>query len=272
MPARFTFKISLIVLLTTHSPTLAQQKTSPPPPHTQVQLEDRVRELETRQDSADQKAASAAMEKDYVTRVQKQYETYYEKVLSTQMWTLGLMGLILTAVFGLAAKFSLDIFDSRIKSALDAALAQLEKKFREQMQKELEDLRQQNAARLKTLEEDLTKRITDLEQGFKAQSNFQFQFAQGLGFLTQHLWNGAIRHFRHALQIYKKGKPLGVLGKRAGERTVTNIFTAIRQRDAAQFEEAAKKELELDLYNGLETELAFAAIKVSQLTPLLQKD
>jgi hypothetical protein len=75
----FIASIPLIVLLAAHSPTLAQQKTAPPPPHTQAQLEDRVKELETRLDSAEQKAAGAAMEKDYITRVQKQYETYYER-------------------------------------------------------------------------------------------------------------------------------------------------------------------------------------------------
>jgi hypothetical protein len=32
-----------------------------------------VKELETRLNAAEQKAASAAMEKDYITRVQKQY-------------------------------------------------------------------------------------------------------------------------------------------------------------------------------------------------------
>src|SRR6266481_522112 len=95
---RFIASIPAIVILTAHSTAAAQQKPAPPSPQSQAQLEEHVKELEKRLDAAEQKAASAVMEKDYITRVQKQYETYYEKVLSTQMWTLGLMGLILTAV------------------------------------------------------------------------------------------------------------------------------------------------------------------------------
>ncbi len=41
--------------------------------------------------------------------------------------------------------------------------------------------------------------------------------------------------------------------------------------DRATFEEAANKELELDLYKGLEDELNFAATEVSELAPLLRK-
>jgi hypothetical protein len=39
------------------------------------------------------------MEKDYITRTQKQYESYYQKAFNTQMWTLGIMGLLLTGVY-----------------------------------------------------------------------------------------------------------------------------------------------------------------------------
>src|SRR5579859_7232188 len=166
---RFITSISVIVVLTALSPALAQQKPAPSPPNSQAQLEARVKDLEARLTAAEQKAASAALEKDYITRIQTQYERYYEKVLSTQMWTLCLMGLILTAFFGLAAKFSIDIFDSRTKSALDAALAQVEKKLSEQ-----------NSAQLKLLEDGLTERITEQEQDLKIRSRYQFDFAQGL--------------------------------------------------------------------------------------------
>ncbi len=98
---RFIASISVIVLLTTHSPALAQQKTAPPSPNSQAQLEDRVKELETRLSAAEQKAASATMEKDYITRVQKQYETYYEKAFNTQVTTLSIIALFITIVFGL---------------------------------------------------------------------------------------------------------------------------------------------------------------------------
>src|SRR5260370_14531060 len=164
------------------------------------------------------------MEKDYIPRVQKQYETYYKEVLSTQTWTLAIFGFILTAVFALAAKFSMNIFDIRTKSALDAALAQLEKKFGEQLQKELETLRQQNSTQLKTLEDGLTKRITEQEQGLKMRSDYQLQFAQGLSFHLSLAWNGAIKHYRLALTNHKKGKPRGIFETLDGWRTAAKRF------------------------------------------------
>src|SRR5467141_846952 len=99
---RFIASIPVIVLLTPLSPALAQQKPASPSPHSQAQLEDRVKELETRLNAAEQKAASAALEKDYITRVQKQYETYYEKAFNTQGWILTILGIILTTLFFLA--------------------------------------------------------------------------------------------------------------------------------------------------------------------------
>src|SRR5713226_7453391 len=88
---RFIASIPVIVLLTPLSPALAQQKPAPPPPHSQTQLEDRVKELETRLNAAEQKAVSAAMEKDYILRTQNHYESYYKEVFSTQthiLWTI----------------------------------------------------------------------------------------------------------------------------------------------------------------------------------------
>jgi uncharacterized phage infection (PIP) family protein YhgE len=122
------------------------------------------------------------------------------------MWTLGLMGLILAAVFGLAAKFSFGVFDSRTKSALDTALAQLEKKFSEQMQRELETLRQQNSAQLKALEDGLANRIKQQEQDLNIRSRYQFDFAQGLAGMAGDRYARARAAFRRALTMYKSGR------------------------------------------------------------------
>ncbi len=55
----FIASVAVIVLLTAHSPAQAQQKTAPPSP---TQLEARVKDLETRLNAAEQKAAMAAMQ------------------------------------------------------------------------------------------------------------------------------------------------------------------------------------------------------------------
>ena len=255
---RFIASIPVIALLTPLS--LAQQKPAAPSPHSQAQLEDRVKELETHLTAAEQKAASAAMEKDYITRVQKQYESYYEKAFNSQMWTLGIMGIILTAVFGLTTKFSMNIFDSRTKSALDAALAQMEKKLGEQ-----------NSAQLKALEDGLTKRITEQEKDLKARSDFQFRFVQGMTAGADERYYDARFQFRLALGIYKSSKPRELIEKKAGVSSAGNIFVAFKKENEASALENAKKELADELYNDLEEELALAAVYVNWLTPLLQE-
>jgi len=209
------------------------------------------------------------MEKDYITRVQKQYETYYKEVLSTQNWTLGIFGFILTAVFFLAGRFGLSIFDRQIDLALRETSAQLRTEFTQLLEKQTQALRDANDARLKALEDGLTKKITEQEQDLKAQADYQFQFAQGLGFLVNERWGPAIKHFRMALFIYKAGQSRNIFKKFQGNRTTANIFRAIRKHDEEKFEEAAKKELKLDVYNGLEDELDFAATEVPDLAPLV---
>ena len=260
---RFIASIPVIVLLTPLSTVLAQQKPALPSRPSQTQLDNRVKELETRLNDAEQKAVSAAMEKDYITRVQKQYETYYKEVLSTQTWTLAIFGFILTALFALAAKLSIDIFDSRTKSALDAALAQAEEK-----------LSQQNSAQLKALEDGLTKRITMQEKDLKARSDYQFHFAQGLAAGADERYAAARKRFRKALELYKSDKsrkPLDKVDKANAVVCVKNIFVTVRKEDEPNFQENARKELADEFYNDLEDELALAALTLDGLAPLLKE-
>ena len=64
---RFIGSIPVIVLLTLFSSALAQQKPAAPSSHSQAQLEDRVKELETRLSATEKKAASAATQtKDWI--------------------------------------------------------------------------------------------------------------------------------------------------------------------------------------------------------------
>jgi hypothetical protein len=64
---RILASIPVFVLLTPLSPALAQQKPASPSPHSQAQLEDRVKELEARLNAGEQKAASAATQtKDWI--------------------------------------------------------------------------------------------------------------------------------------------------------------------------------------------------------------
>jgi hypothetical protein len=287
---RFIASIPVIAVLTAHPAAAAQQKPAPPSPHSQAQLEEHVKELEKRLDAAEQKAASAAMEKDYILHTQNHYESYYKEVFSTQthiLWTIGvtatLLSITLSVVFFLAGRFGFNIFDRRIDLSLKEASAQLRTEFNQQLRTELETLRKENAQQVKQLEDNLThriaeleadlaRRITEQEQDLKARSDYQFHFAQGIGVYVNATWGPAIKQFRQALLIYKKSKPRNLFEKHQGNRTTANIFLAIRARDKEKFDEAAKKELALDVYKDLEDELAFAANEVPELTPLLQKN
>lgn len=249
----------------------ALQKSTPPPKPSQAELEDRVKELEDRQSAAEQKAASAAMEKDYITRVQKQYEAYYEKAFNTQVWILSILGLILTTLFFLAGRFGFGIFDRRIEMALREASAQLRTEFTQMLVKESQALREGNAAQIKELDSTLAARIGDLEKDLKTRSDFQFQFAQGLAAGADERYANARTNFRFALETYKSGKPRQLFEKKSGALTTHNIFVTLKKEDETNFEENAKKELADELYNDLEDELALAAVDLTWLAPLLKE-
>jgi uncharacterized protein YlxW (UPF0749 family) len=248
----------------------AQQKPAPSSPQSQAQLEEHVKELEKRLDAAEQKAGSAAMEKDYITRVQKQYETYYEKVLSTQSWTLAIFGLILSALLIGASIFSFNVFDSRTKSALDAALAQLRTEFTQLLEKETKTLLDANDARLKVLETALTEKITELDKDLQIRSRFQFDFAQGLAASAANAYADSRASFRRALKSYKSGKPRNLFKERQGALAVVNLFVAIANEDKPRFQENAREELANNFYDDLEVELALAAVWDTDLAPLVK--
>src|SRR5215469_1388066 len=152
-----------------------QRKSAHPVP------EDRIKKLEDRADAAEKAVAAAAMEKDYITRTQKLYETYYQKTFNLQLWTLGIVGALLVAVFGLVARFSLNLFEQRTKLATADATAQLRNEYARILGKEVQKLWESNAADNRKLKETLTAEIEEFEQNVKHRCEFQAQFVQGLG-------------------------------------------------------------------------------------------
>ena len=124
----------LAAFLAIFSPTLRSEQ---PQKASRATLEDRLKKLEERADAAEKAASTAVMEKDYLTRTQKQYESYYQKVLNTQMWTLGIMGLILTGVFVLVARFSLKMIDEQTKTATAGATVQMRNEYARALAKDV---------------------------------------------------------------------------------------------------------------------------------------
>src|SRR5260370_978946 len=186
--------------------------------------EDRLKKLEERADAAEKAASSAVTERDYLTRTQKQYESYYQKVLNTQMWTLGIMGLILTGVFILAARFSLKMIDEQTKTATAGATVQMRNEYARALAKEVQKLCDSNAADVKKLKETLTAQFAELEQNLKDRSDFQMQFVQALAEGLDARQGDSLLMFRNALRTYKSGKPRTLIEAKVGATTAPSIF------------------------------------------------
>ena len=233
--------------------------------------EDRIKKLEECTAAAEKAASSSAIEKDYLTRSQKEYESYYQKILNTQTWTLGILGLFLAAVFGLAARFSLNMLEERTKIATAEATAQMRNEYARTFAKEVQKLWDSSSADIKKLKEALTAQFVELEQNLKNRSDFQIQFVQGLAGDLDERPGDSVVTFRKALRAYKSGRPRSLIEIKVGATTVRYIFESLRKKHGESYPEKAREELANPLYNDLEEELAFAALQSPWLTPLINE-
>jgi len=233
--------------------------------------EDRLKKLEERADAAEKAASSAGMEKDYITRTQKQYESYYQRVLNTQMWTLGIMGLILTGVFVLVARFSLKMIDEQTKTATAGATVQMRNEYARALAKEVQKLWDSNAADVKKLKETLTAQFAELKQNLKDRSDFQMQFVQALAEGLDERQGDSLLTFHNSLRTYKSGKPRNLIEAKVGATTARSIFESLRRKHGENYVDKAREELADSLYNDLEEELALAALQSPWLTPLINE-
>ena len=258
----------LAAVLVFFSPALLSEQ---PQKASRATQEDRLKKLEERADAAEKDASSGVMEKDYITRTQKQYESYYQKVLNTQMWTLGIMGLILTGVFVLVARFSLKMIDEQTKTATAGATVQMRNEYARALAKEVQKLWDSNAADVKKLRETLTAQFAELEQNLKDRSIFQMQLAQALAEGLGERQCDSLLTFRNALRTYKSGKPQNLIEAKVGATTARSIFESLRRKHEENYLDKARDELADSLYNDLEEELALAALQSPWLTPLVNE-
>jgi hypothetical protein len=233
--------------------------------------DDRIKALEDRADAAEKAAAAAAMEKDYINRTQKLYESYYQKTVNTQLWTLGIVGLLFAGVFWLAVRFSLNMFEQRTKLATTDATTQLRNDHGRILSKEIQKLWDSNTADTRKLKETLTAQIAELEQNLKDRSDFQVHFVQGLADATEKRCDDAVSVFRQALTAYKSSKPRNAIETKFGGTVIRYIFESLRETHAEGYLEKAKEELADSRYNDLKDELALAALQSPWLGPLINE-
>ena len=258
----------LVAFLAIFSPTLRSEQ---PQKASRATLEDRLKKLEERADAAEKAASTAVMEKDYLTRTQKQYESYYQKVLNTQMWTLGIMGLILSGVFVLVARFSLKMIDQQTKTATAEAIVQMRNENARVLAKDVQKLWDSNAADVKKLRETLTAQFAELEQMLQNRSNFQMQFVQALAEGLDERHGDSLLTFRAALRTYKSGKPRNLIEAKMGATIARSIFESLRKKHGENYMDKAREELADSLYSDLDEELALAALQSPWLAPLLNE-
>jgi len=187
------------------------------------------------------------------------------------MWALGIMGLILVAVFGFAVRFSLDTINERTKMAVGEATKQMRNEFTRTLAKEVQKLWHSNATDIKKLKEGLTAQVTELERNLKDRSEFQFQFVQGLAGSVHLRFSDSIVAFRNALRAYKSGKSRKLIETTVGVTTVVNLFESVRKEHEENYVEKIREELADPLYDHLEEELAVAALQSPWLTPLINE-
>jgi hypothetical protein len=231
--------------------------------------EDRIKKLEERADAAEKTAAAAAMEKEYILRTQQLYESYYAKTLTTQLWALGIVCLLLTGVFALVTRFSLNLFEQRTKLAITDATTQLRNDYARVLSKEVQKLWESNAADNRKLKDALTAQTAEFERNVKDRSEFQMQFVQGLAAVHEERLEDCVACFRQALAAYKAGKPRNLMETKAGATTARYIFESLRKKSGESCAEKAGEELGDSLYNGMEEELALAALQSEWLAPLI---
>jgi hypothetical protein len=258
----------LAAVLAFFSPALRSEQ---PQKASRATPEDRLKKLEERADAAEKAANTAVMEKDYITRTQKQYESYYQKVLSTQMWTLGILGVILTGVFVLVARFSLKMIDEQTKTATAGVAVQMRNEYARALAKEVQKLWDTNATDVKKLKETLTTQFVELERNLKDRSNFQMQFVQALAEGLDERQGDSLLTFRNALRTYKSCRPRNLIEAKVGATTARSIFESLRRKHGEDYADKAREELADSLYNDLEEELALAALQTPWLTPLINE-
>jgi hypothetical protein len=269
---RFVASIATIVLLATHPAAAAAQKPAALQPADQQKLKERVDALESQLKEAQAKADRAAIQKDYIERVEKDTEKYYERAFETQVKFLDWIVILVAAAPLLVGLLSFRAIDRRIQDRLRHASTQLRTEFAERLANETNALQEAHAAELKVLEDDLTKRITEQEQNLKFRSDYQHYFAQALAFAAAGSHGIARDQFRRALMIYKHTRAKHLIDKLGGGAvTAENLFRTFHKEDQAKFRENAKNELADKLYNDLEEELALAALNLDWLAPLVKE-
>lgn len=276
MPSRTAISATVVLALsvcTAHAAPLQQPK-SPANPQ-QAQFEKRLKELEqqltatkAREDEVEKKADAAVLQNEYVKSIQSDAKTYYDKVLSTQTWTLSILGLIITITLFLAGRFSLKFFDARVQSSIDAAVATLDRAFNEKTQSELGTLRKENAKDLQGLDAKLTGKITDEVRKLEERSTVMALLAAAGAQLDDP--TNAVDYYR--LVVENIAKTPSYFEATTRQSAIRLLFITMKRANIEKFDEQAKKELATDALKKLRADVSSVISTMPALAKVLAEN
>lgn len=261
----------LLVFVGLEASGASQDPESSPTAAEAGQLGQRLSALESQVESLSEKYEQSAGFRDteYILRIQQQYQTFYEKVLSTQTYTVWGIGLFLTLLFALGGRFSFRLFDRQIEYTIKGVTGELRRSFDERLATELEALEKKNSEQVSNavqiLAEKTDQGLADLEVRDRAHR----LFSQGLIFASLEQHDQSIKNFRNVLELYVTDKGRRAITKPSMVAAIANMARSMRRKDSEKFEENMRKELENHIYRNLNEELALAATDFKQLAALL---
>ncbi|MGC1686994.1 MAG: hypothetical protein WA734_15310 [Candidatus Acidiferrales bacterium] len=239
------------------------QAQGPAAPAPQDAQQERIAKLESRIKALEERNEQAAgfHDTDYILKIQKQYETYYEKAFQTEKDTISTLGLIYTAIsasiaailaliLAIAGRFTLTVFEEKVENAIRKATADLEAKFTNRMTQERTTMLEANQKQLSDTTAELTKRMDTLISNVRQRSLFDMHFAQGLTFAHAKNYSVAITEFRGAVRTYLESEE-GLVTKSNCALALSNLFKTLRASDRDKFEANAAIELEEDIFTKL---------------------
>jgi hypothetical protein len=240
----------------------AAQKPAPLQPAEQQKVKERVDTLESQLKEAQAKADRAAMEKDYIERIQKEVNAYYEKAFATQIIVITIIGLIVSLV----GKFGVDHI---VQSKLTEASSKLHEDFTAQLAVELQKLNDSNAVQLKQLEDDLNQRIEKKVTKLETETTVSLFFSLAVSFALAEKYAEARGADRCALESLAKNPE--DFTPTSTQSIVNHLFRMIKAADPQKFHQEAKKELAADLYKKFENQLNATAIDIPDLAQVLKE-
>jgi BMFP domain-containing protein YqiC len=254
--------------------TSAHQEQNPSPVSgTQKEQQDRLAQLESRVKALEDREQQAVgfHDTDYVLKLEKLYESYYERAFQAQKDTVWAVGLIFTFILAVAGFFSFTVFERKVEFAVADAARQLRAEFDSRMRQELLDLDRAIQDKLGQALQGQKESVDALIREVKQRISYDLQFSQGLTFGMAKKHEAGRRHYSLAIDRYLENKA-GMVPKDYCATALANLFREIYfMHEDAGFVKAAKEELTKERYKGLGEELALAAVKLTRLGPILRE-